>query len=87
MTLAQSYDVDTTVRLSTAVADAVAQLTKPRIVHTDIRNDHGGIESIHTEEHPALIDLLENIDAMQRGTGRGGSHHTRTPIDLEAHAS
>jgi hypothetical protein len=85
MTLAQSYDIDTTTRLSTAVADAVQQLTRPRLVHTDIRNDHGGIESIHTEEHPALIDLLEHVDAMQRGTGRGGSHHTRTPIDIEAH--
>jgi hypothetical protein len=85
MTLAQSYDVDTTIRLTNAVADAVAQLTRPRLVHTDIRNDSGGIESIHTEEHPALIDLLVNIDAMQRGSGRGGAAHTRIPIDTEAH--
>src|SRR4051794_20240169 len=84
MTLAQSYDVDTSIRLSNAVGDAVAQLTKPRLVHTDIRNDTGGIEHIHTEEHPALIDLLQRNDALQSGGGRGGAPPPRTPIDPEA---
>jgi hypothetical protein len=85
MTLTQTHDLDASLRTSNAVTDAVAQLTKPRLIHTEIRNDHGGIERLHTEEHKPLIDLLEDIDAMQSGGGRGGASHTRTPFDIEAH--
>jgi hypothetical protein len=45
MTLVQTHDLDASTRTSNAVTDAIAQLTKPRLIHTEIRNDHGGIET------------------------------------------
>jgi hypothetical protein len=78
-----SHDLDASLRLLPAVADAINQLTKPRIIHTEIRDDgHGGITGIHTEQHPPLIDLLEHGTGS---TNRGRSSGIRIPIDAEAH--
>jgi hypothetical protein len=78
-----THDLDATLRLLPAVADAINQLTKPRIIHTEIRDDgHGGITGIHTEQHPPLIDLLEHGTGS---TNRGRSSGIRIPIDAEAH--
>jgi hypothetical protein len=76
-------DVDATLRYLPAISDAIDQLTRPRLIHTEIRdNGHGGITSIHTEQHPPLIDLLEHGTGS---TNRGRSSGIRIPIDAEAH--
>jgi hypothetical protein len=75
-------NLDDTIRLLPAIRDAVDQLTRPRLIHTDIRNDRGGIEAIHTEEHAPLLDLLEHGTGS---TNRGRSSGIRIPIDAEAH--
>jgi hypothetical protein len=78
-----SHDLDASLRLLPAVQDAIDQLTKPRLIHTEISDDgHGGITGIHTEQHPALIDLLEHGTGS---TNRGRSSGIRIPIDAEAH--
>jgi hypothetical protein len=76
-------DLEPALRLLTAIDDAIDQLTRPRLIHTEIRdNGHGGITSIHTEQHPPLIDLLEHGTGS---TNRGRSSGIRIPIDAEAH--
>jgi hypothetical protein len=73
----------TPLRYLPAISDAIDQLTRPRLIHTEIRdNGHGGITSIHTEQHPPLIDLLEHGTGS---TNRGRSSGIRIPIDAEAH--
>jgi len=77
----QPHELEASLRFLPAITDAVNQLIYPRLVHTEIHNDAGGIDRIHTEEHPALVDLLEH------GTGssnRGRSAGIRIPIDAEA---
>lgn len=74
---------DAALRYLPAISDAIDQLTRPRLIHTEIRdNGHGGITSIHTEQHPPLIDLLEHGTGS---TNRGRSSGIRIPIDAEAH--